>query len=85
MKTVKVSEVKAKLSAYLRGVRKGESVLIVDRTTPVAKLVPVEHSPDEVVILEPSGPTPALKKLKPVPLRKRVDILELLRESREQR
>ncbi len=85
MKTAKVSELKAKLSAYLRSVRKGETVLVVDRTIPIAKLIPVEHPQDDIVILGPVGPTPALKKLKPVPLRKRVDIVELLRQSRDQR
>ena len=85
MKRAKVSELKAKLSAYLRSVRNGETVLVMDRTTPIAKLVPIEHPGDDVVILGPSGPTPALKKLKPVRLRKKVDIVELLRESRDQR
>ena len=38
---VTVSEVKNGLSAYLRRVRAGESVLVLDRTTPVARIVPV--------------------------------------------
>jgi prevent-host-death family protein len=85
MKRVKISELKAKLSAYLRNVRNGETVLVMDRTTPIAKLTPIEPPEDEVVIVGPSGPTPALKKLKPVRLRKKVDIVELLREGRDQR
>jgi prevent-host-death family protein len=84
MKRAKISELKAKLSAYLRNVRNGETVLVVDRTTPIAKLMPIEAE-DEVVIVGPSGPTPALKRLKPVRLRKKIDIVELLRESRDQR
>ena len=85
MKRAKISELKAKLSAYLRNVRNGETVLVMDRTTPIAKLTPIEQPEDEVVIIGPSGPTHALKKLKPVRLRKKVDIVELLRESRDQR
>jgi len=85
MKRATISELKAKLSAYLRNVRNGETVLVMDRTTPIAKLTPIEQPEDEVVIIGPSGPTPALKKLKPVRLRKKVDIVELLRESRDQR
>jgi prevent-host-death family protein len=84
MKRAKISELKAKLSAYLRNVRNGETVLVVDRTTPIAKLTPIEAE-DEVVIVGPNGPTPALKRLKPVRLRKKIDIVELLRESRDQR
>lgn len=36
-----ISEVKNGLSAYLRRVRSGESVLVLDRKTPVARIVPV--------------------------------------------
>lgn len=85
MKRAKVSELKAKLSAYLRNVRNGETVLVMDRTTPIAKLTPIEQPEDEVVIVGPIGPTPALKRLKPVRLRKKIDVVELLRESRDQR
>ena len=41
MKTASVSETKNNLSAILRQVREGESYLIVDRGTPVARLDPV--------------------------------------------
>ena len=36
-----ISEVKDGLSAYLRRVKSGESVLIMERRTPVARIVPV--------------------------------------------
>ena len=36
-----ISEVKNGLSAYLRRIRSGESVLVLDRRTPVARIVPV--------------------------------------------
>ena len=36
-----ISEVKNGLSAYLRRVSSGESVLVLDRRTPVARIVPV--------------------------------------------
>lgn len=38
MKTVKVAELKDKLSAYLDEVEKGEEVVIVNRTKPVARM-----------------------------------------------
>jgi prevent-host-death family protein len=43
MKTASVSETKNNLSAILRQVREGESYLIVDRGTPVARLDPVTN------------------------------------------
>ncbi len=41
MRTAKISELKAKLSAHIQYVRNGEEVLIFDRNTPVARLVSV--------------------------------------------
>jgi prevent-host-death family protein len=39
MRTAKISELKAKLSAHIEFVKNGEEVLILDRNKPVAKLV----------------------------------------------
>jgi antitoxin (DNA-binding transcriptional repressor) of toxin-antitoxin stability system len=44
MRTVKISELKAKLSAHIEFVKNGEEVLILDRNTPVAQLVPTTLS-----------------------------------------
>ncbi|HET9318616.1 MAG TPA: type II toxin-antitoxin system prevent-host-death family antitoxin [Bryobacteraceae bacterium] len=44
MKTeVKIAELKSKLSEYLRSVRRGNEVVIKDRETPIARLVPYEE------------------------------------------
>ena len=40
-----ISQLRNGLSAYLRRVRRGESILIMDRKIPVARLIPVEASP----------------------------------------
>ena len=45
MTQARISELKNGLSAYLRLVKSGESVLVLDRDTPIAKLVPVEIAP----------------------------------------
>jgi prevent-host-death family protein len=47
MRTAKISELKAKLSAHIEYVKNGEEVLILDRNTPVARLVSVGQSEDE--------------------------------------
>ena len=41
MRTVNISELKAKLSAHIQLVREGEEVLVCDRDKPVARIVPV--------------------------------------------
>src|SRR5687767_4552348 len=46
MTTATITEVKNSLSAFLDRVREGETVLILDRGTPVARLEPV-HSDAE--------------------------------------
>jgi antitoxin (DNA-binding transcriptional repressor) of toxin-antitoxin stability system len=47
MRTAKISELKAKLSAHIQYVKNGEEVLIFDRNTPVARLVPTGPAEDE--------------------------------------
>ncbi len=41
MKEAKISEIKNQLSRYLAFVRRGEEVRILDRRTPIAKIVPI--------------------------------------------
>jgi antitoxin (DNA-binding transcriptional repressor) of toxin-antitoxin stability system len=47
MRTVKVSELKAKFSAHLAYVKSGEELLIFERNTLVARLVPAGPVDDE--------------------------------------
>lgn len=47
MSTVSISELKANLSRYLREVRRGGEVQVLDRGAPVARLVPAAASDDE--------------------------------------
>jgi prevent-host-death family protein len=85
MKHVKVSELKTRLSAHLAEVRAGATVVVCDRNTPIARIVPLDNGMDDLVVEEPKLPRSALKRL-PVPrLRGRVDVVALLRESRDQR
>lgn len=42
MKSARVSELKAGLSAYLARVKRGEEVVVTERGKPIAKLVPLE-------------------------------------------
>jgi prevent-host-death family protein len=51
MRTVNVGTLKNELSAYLRYVRAGEEVIVRDRNTPVARIVPLANfeSQDEEV------------------------------------
>jgi len=47
---VKIAELKSKLSEYLRSVRSGNEVVIKDRETPIARIIPYEKRPQRLVI-----------------------------------
>lgn len=85
MKRAKVSELKARLSEYLGGVRAGETVVVCDRNTPIARLVPYQENPDDFLVHEPPRSPASLGRVRGVKPRHRVDVVKLLRESREER
>ncbi len=65
MKKVMVSKLKARLSHYLRLVRKGESITVYDRDKPVAELIPLRKQPSRLKV---TGPAPGAPPLSKVPL-----------------
>ncbi|MGH7151250.1 MAG: type II toxin-antitoxin system Phd/YefM family antitoxin, partial [Planctomycetota bacterium] len=46
MKTAGVARLKARLSAYLRLVKRGEEVIVLERGRPIARIVPVPGKSD---------------------------------------
>jgi prevent-host-death family protein len=82
MKSAKVSELKAKLSAYLADVRRGDTVVVYDRNTPIAHIVPFQENPDDLVIIEAAAAPSTLKHIRGVRPRKLINVDDLLRESR---
>ena len=47
MRPVQIAELKNRLSAYLNLVRAGEEVVVRDRNTPIAKIVPLPQDVEE--------------------------------------
>lgn len=87
MKTsVRVAELKSRLSEYLRRVRRGETVTVLDRDTPIARLTPLASGAGALTVRHPApgAPKPGAVRLPP-PLRVRADVLALLREERGER
>lgn len=83
MNAIGIADLKARLSAHLRRVRGGESVTVLDRKTPVARLVPYEQATDPLAIRppKPDAPRPGRVPLPPpAPLGR--DVVELLLEDR---
>ena len=51
MKTeVKIAELKSRLSEYLRSVRRGNEVIIKDRDTPIARIVPYDERRPRLIV-----------------------------------
>ena len=48
MTRVRIAELKSRLSEHLRSVRKGRTLTVLDRDTPVARIVPYAAEPVEV-------------------------------------
>ena len=48
MRAVGIAELKARLSEHLRAVRKGRTLTVLDRGTPVARIIPYALEPLEV-------------------------------------
>jgi prevent-host-death family protein len=86
MKAVRIADLKARLSEYLRAVRRGESIAVFDRDTPIAQIVPVR---DRAALrirkpaagAPPPGQIPAARRLNLKKLQ--IDIVELLLEERQ--
>jgi prevent-host-death family protein len=79
---VGVAELKARLSAYLRAVRRGDAVTVYDRDTPVARIVPFERgTPASLPVRKAAG---ALREVElPPPLGRDVGSFEALAGERQ--
>jgi prevent-host-death family protein len=83
MRQVRIAELKAHLSQYLRAVRGGQTIAVLDRETPVAQIVPLREKATLKVRRPPPGTPPLNRVALPKPLRIRIDIVDLLMEERQ--
>jgi prevent-host-death family protein len=83
MRQVGIAELKSRLSEYLRAVRRGETISVLDRETPVAQIIPVREK-SALSIRKPAPGTAPLNRIPlPKPLALDVDIVQLLMEERQ--
>ncbi|HEY0781149.1 MAG TPA: type II toxin-antitoxin system prevent-host-death family antitoxin [Thermoanaerobaculia bacterium] len=84
MSSVRIAELKAHLSEHLRSVRRGETVTVLDRDRPIARLVPYVSEGEALVVHRPSPDSPGLHCVPlPAPLSLAVDSLDFLLEERQ--
>lgn len=81
---VNIAMLKAKLSYYLGQVKQGGEILVMDRNTPVARIV-ASSGAQSLVVTEAKKSPATLKNMKIRPTKKRTNSTELLREDRDRR
>ena len=83
MKHVRIAELKSHLSEYLRAVRGGQTIAVLDRETPLAHIVPIIDKARLKIRKPQSGSPPVNRVPLPRPLKITLDVVELLLEERQ--
>lgn len=83
MKKAKIAELKSHLSAYLADVKRGDMVVVCERQTPIARLVPFTEDDPDIRVLEAGMGIGKLGKIRPVRLRRKINLDRMLSEMRE--
>ena len=55
MKKVRIADLKAHLSTHLKEVRRGHAIVVLDRDTPIAKLIPITLDEEPLVVRPGKG------------------------------
>lgn len=86
MKSVGVAELKGNLSKHLRAVRRGHPLVVLDRNTPVAQLIPCPEGESALPVRRPAEGASKPNRLRwPGPLKLRHDPVTVLLEDRQGR
>lgn len=84
MRVVRIAELKARLSEYLRAVRRGETIAVLDRETRVAEIIPVRMANTlRVRKPAPGAPAPNRVPLPKKPSASTIDVVQVLLETRQ--
>ncbi len=82
MRRARIAELKARLSEYLRDVRKGHALVVMDRNTPIARVEPYVAGQEPLAVRRPLGRTSLQSVPLPPPLETGVDVVQILLEER---
>lgn len=84
MKGVGIADLKSRLSEHLRRVRRGRTVVVLDRDRPIAEIVPYRGDGPKLAIRPPRAGSRPLRDLAlPPPLRLSRDVVEVLLAERQ--
>lgn len=86
MKSVNIAKFKAELGKYLGYIRRGEEIIVLDRSEPLARVLPFKANTSPLIFEEPLEDPKKLIGLRFNPLKNRgVDSLQFLIEERGDR
>lgn len=85
MKSVKIAELKDRLSEHLRAVEQGDEVIVTDRNRPIARIVPLARARGGVTLASPQLPFSTIRGRTWRAAGWRVASEELLAEERGER
>ncbi len=86
MDTVRIAELKARLSEYLRRVRRGRALTVTDRETPIAQIIPYQARAASLTVRHPMPGAPRLATIPmPPPLAIKANVVQLLAKERGDR
>ena len=86
MDSVQIAELKTRLSEYLRRVRRGRTLTVTDRQTPIAQIIPYQAGPASLMVRHPMPDAPRLAAIRlPPPLAIKADVVQLLAKERGDR
>ena len=82
---VNIAVLKSKLSFYLGQVKQGHEVLVMDRNTPVARMLPTADRGRGLPLVKAKKSPASLKAMRFHPPKRKTNVVELLREERDLR
>jgi prevent-host-death family protein len=85
MKSVKIAELKDRLSEHLRSVERGAEVTVTDRSRPIARIVPIAEAQPGLTIVSPKVTFKSIRGRRRRRARWAMRSNELLAEERRER
>jgi len=84
MENIRIADFKSRLSEHLRKVRRGHTLTVMDRNTPIAQVIPYEGQGGILQIRSPRPNHPKLSHISlPPALRLAQDVVALLLKERQ--
>ena len=85
MRSVKIAELKDRLSEHLRAVERGAEIEVRDRDRPIARIVPAARGKAQLRVVPPKRAFSTVRDRRPRPAHWKTSSLELLLEERGRR